>query len=55
MLRVFILIRKLNFIKTKRDMTKRVSFKSGIDLKSPLEKVLEILTEIRNRIDSNEE
>ena len=53
LLRIFLLIRKLNTLRVKRDMQKR-NMTSGYDLRSPLEKVLEILTNLRDIIDLDE-
>lgn len=52
--RVFILIRKLNAVRIRRDLRKRHITAHGYDLRSPLEKVLEILSEFRNAIDISE-
>lgn len=43
LLRIFLLIRKLNTLRIKRDVQKRNQIHNGYDLRSPLEKVLEIL------------
>lgn len=43
MLRIFLLVRKLNTLRVKRDMVKRGLTKLGYDLRSPLEKVIDIL------------
>jgi hypothetical protein len=51
LLRVFILIRKLNIVRIKREIRSKTMTSSGYDLRSPLEKVLEILTEVRDSID----
>jgi hypothetical protein len=51
LLRIFILIRKLNSLKNRRDMQKRRIILSGYDLRSPLERVLEILNHIRDQVD----
>jgi hypothetical protein len=49
LLRVFLLIRKLSHLKLRRDMSKRrMILKSGYDLRSPLERVLEILNNFRD-------
>ena len=55
LLRVLILVRKLSIVKMKRDIRKRIITISGYDLRSPLERVLEILNDIRDSIDPNEE
>ena len=54
LLRVFILIRKLNVVRLKREIRQRTVTSSGYDLRSPLEKVLEILGDVRNAIDLDE-
>lgn len=53
LLRVFILIRKLNVVRVRREVRKKNIYSSlGYDLRSPLEKVLEILTDLRDTLDS---
>jgi len=42
-LRIFLLIRKLSSLKVKQELNKRRNLSMGFDLRSPLEKVLEIL------------
>lgn len=54
MLRIIILIRKLNTLRVKRDFQKRKTTIMGMDLRSPLERVLEILNNLRDKIDSNQ-
>ena len=55
LLRVFILVRKLNIVRMKTDIRKKMmSTSSGYDLRSPLERVLEILNDIRDSIDPGE-
>jgi len=46
MLRVFLLVRKLNTLRVKREVLKRGLTEMGYDLRSPLEKVIDILKEI---------
>jgi len=46
MMRIFLLVRKLNTLRVKRDMVKRGLTKMGYDLRSPLEKVIDILKEV---------
>jgi flagellin-specific chaperone FliS len=53
LLRIFILIRKLNLLRIKRDIQKKKKISGTIDLRSPLERVLEILNELINKLDSN--
>lgn len=43
MMRIFLLIRKLNTLRVKRELVKRGLTKMGYDLRSPLEKVIDIL------------
>lgn len=55
LLRVFLLIRKLNTLKERRDISKkRLILSGGYDLRSPLEMVLEILDNLRNKLDNDE-
>lgn len=54
MLRVFLLVRKLNTLRVKREMVKRGITNLGYDLRSPLEKVIDILNELKNKVDSEE-
>lgn len=56
LLRVFLLVRKLNALRIKREQQKknRISLASG-DIRSPLERVLEILNDVRDRLDPDEE
>ena len=54
LLRIFLLIRKLNALKVKRDMTTRSLIGNGYDIRSPLEKVLEILNILRDSVDLEE-
>jgi hypothetical protein len=54
LVRIMILIRKLNTLRVKRDYAKRNTTFKGLDLRSPLERVLEILNNLRDKIDSNE-
>lgn len=53
LLRIFILVRKLNALRVKREIQKRQVIISGIDIRSPLEKVLDILNSLRDSIDEN--
>ena len=53
LLRIFILARKLSIVKLKRERIKNTNI-SGYDLVSPLEKVVSILTEIKNMIDQDQ-
>ena len=46
MMRIFLLIRKLNTLRVKRELVKRGLTKMGYDLRSPLEKVIDILKDI---------
>ena len=55
LLRVFILIRKLNALRVKREVRRKRATTLGYDLRSPLEKVLEILTDLRDKMESTEE
>lgn len=48
LLRIFLLIRKLNALRVKRDIQKRQLTSTGYDMRSPLEKVLEILNNLRD-------
>jgi hypothetical protein len=54
LVRILILIRKLNTLRIKRDHAKRNTTFKGMDLRSPLERVLEILNNLRDKIDTNE-
>lgn len=54
LLRVFILIRKLNVVRIKREIRQKSMTSTGYDLRSPLEKVLEILNDVRDSIDPGE-
>ena len=51
---MFLLIRKLNTLRIKREIQKKNMTALGYDLSTPLEKVLEILNEIRDNMDSSE-
>ncbi|CDW89816.1 UNKNOWN [Stylonychia lemnae] len=53
-LRIFLLVRKLSALKSKREQHKRTILKMGFDMRSPLEKVLEILNELRDQMDMND-
>lgn len=55
LLRVFILIRKLNIVRIRREVSKRSKSNLGYDIRSPLEKVLEILGDIRDVIDPSQD
>lgn len=48
LLRIFLLIRKLNTLRVKRAVQKRNELSQGYDLRSPLERVLEILNFLRD-------
>lgn len=54
LLRVFLLIRKLNTLRVKRELQKKNMTPLGYDLSTPLEKVLEILNSVRDNMDSSE-
>lgn len=54
LIRIFILIRKLNTIRVKREVSKKKIHSTGYQLSSPLEKVLDILGNLRDKIDSGE-
>ena len=55
LLRVFILIRKLNVVRMRRDVRKKkFSNDIGYDIRSPVEKVLEIINEVRESLDPRE-
>jgi hypothetical protein len=54
MLRIFLLVRKLNALRVKREMVKRGLTKMGYDLRSPLEKVLDILNDISSKMSDEE-
>jgi len=54
MMRIFLLIRKLNTLRVKREMVKRGLTNMGFDLRSPLEKVIDILHEIRDKLHEDE-
>ena len=55
MMRIFLLIRKLNTLRVKRELVKRGLTKMGYDLRSPLEKVIDILKDISEKLHSDEE
>jgi hypothetical protein len=56
LLRVFILVRKIGIVKMKRDIRKKLMTTiEGYDLRSTLEKVLEIMNDIRECIDPNDD
>ena len=54
LLRVFILVRKLNAVRLRREIMIKSTTSLGYDLRSPLEKVLEILNGLRDGLDNNE-
>lgn len=54
LLRIFLLIRKLSQLKEKRDIQKRKVLLMGFDIRSPLERVLEILNTLRDQLDVDE-
>lgn len=47
-------MRKLSTLKERREIHKRSKISIGLDLRSPLERVLEILNGLRDQIDTNE-
>lgn len=51
LLRIFILIRKLNVLRVKRDLQRKKMLSVGYTFSTPLEKVLEILNDLRDKID----
>lgn len=55
MLRVFLLVRKLNTLRVKRELLKQGLTDLGYDLRSPLEKVIDILKEIQSKMHSDED
>jgi len=54
MMRIFLLVRKLNTLKTKRALGKGKLTNMGYDLRSPLEKVIDILREIQAKLHADE-
>jgi hypothetical protein len=54
MMRIFLLVRKLNALRVKREMVKRGLSNLGYDLRSPLEKVLDILKDISGKLSDEE-
>ena len=54
LLRIFLLIRKLNTLRLKREVKAKQSTIKGYDIRSPLERVLEILNSLRDNIDAGE-
>jgi len=54
LLRIFILIRKLNTVRVRREVRIKTTTSLGYDLRSPLEKVLEILNGLRDSLDTSE-
>ncbi|CDW90418.1 3 5-cyclic nucleotide phosphodiesterase family protein [Stylonychia lemnae] len=54
LLRVFLLVRKLNTLRVKRQIQLRQLTANGYDLRSPLERVLEILNGLRDQLDIEE-
>lgn len=52
--RVFILVRKLNAVRLRAEMRKKVINSDGYDLRSPMEKVIEILNDIRDSLNMSE-
>lgn len=54
LLRIFLLFRKLNELKNKSDMQMRMKTSLGYNIQSTLEKVLSIMTELRNDLDYRE-
>jgi hypothetical protein len=55
MMRIFLLIRKLNTLRVKREAIKKGLTNLGYDLRSPLEKVIDILNEIRSKLHQDEQ
>jgi len=55
MMRIFLLVRKLNTLRVKRDLVKRGLTKMGYDLRSPLEKVIDILKEVQEKLHADED
>ncbi len=53
LLRIFLLLRKLNQLKEKRDL-QRKRMTSAFQIKSTVEKVVEILTDLRDNLDTEE-
>lgn len=54
LLRVFILIRKLNAVRIRREVRLKTVISNGYDIRSPLEKVMEMLNNIRDALDTSE-
>jgi len=54
LVRIFILVRKLNAVRVRNEIRKRKKTGKGIDMRSPLEKVMEILGGLRDIIDPAE-
>ena len=54
LLRIFILVRKLNAVRVRREVHKKRDNLLELDLRAPLEKVLEMLNEIRDHIHPSE-
>lgn len=55
LLRVFILIRKLNMMQVKMEVARKRKVAEIVDLRSPLERVLEILGGFRDRLAADED
>jgi len=55
MMRIFLLVRKLNTLRVKRDLVKRGLTKMGYDLRSPLEKVIDILKDVMGKLHTDED
>jgi cAMP-specific phosphodiesterase 4/calcium/calmodulin-dependent 3',5'-cyclic nucleotide phosphodiesterase len=54
LLRVFLLVRKLNLVRVKREVRKKIDVDFLSDVRSPVEKVIDILTNLRdNMIDQD--
>ena len=54
LLRIFILVRKLNAVRIRREIIKKREITESLDLRAPLEIVLDMLCDLRDRIDSSE-
>lgn len=55
LLRIFLLFRKLNELRKKRDLQMRMKTSLGYNIQSILEKVLSIMTELRDDLDYREQ
>jgi len=54
LLRIFILVRKLNAVRIRREIIRKREISQSLDLRAPLEIVLDMLCDLRDRIDSSE-